>query len=342
MFQKLFEKLKSISYDWLPLSGIVIVTYMIQRGFLAISKAGMVPDMDIKGAMSIFFTAAAFSALGIGFLSDRIKVHWLIILAGITGTIGILSLGYSPVIFGIGMGIAASVAKMIPFLTPLKNKDTKIEALRISPQAASKQIGAGLFFFLFAALIKISGFSLFTSIIAPIFAVFCFLSYLSIRKHNIPLIKWDLVVVKRLLCNWKWYLYALWYGFTGVILYTAYPKVIPGLMQLGNSKLAAITLFGILGLAFLPFRWIWAYAGDLLQKHWILMFVSMAIYIPCIWLIPMYPLYAIPVFLITMKMVTPNMWATSKTWFTKEDIGTAMGMVMIVGYLIIGWSLGKW
>ena len=59
MFNWLKEKVSGIgrwlsdmSLDWLPLSGMVVMTYMIQRGFAAISKAG-VEGVDITSGMGI-------------------------------------------------------------------------------------------------------------------------------------------------------------------------------------------------------------------------------------------------------------------------------------------------
>lgn len=332
---------KNISYDWLPLSGMVVVTYMIQRGFAAIAKAGMV-DVDITSGMGFYFTATALAALLIGFLSDRIKPHWLVAIGGVTGTLGILSLGIvSPLIFGIGMGIAAAVSKMIPFLAPLKNKTTKIEALRIAPQAAAKNLGAAAFIFLFAALIKVSGFSTFTSVIAPLFAAMSGWAYFAIRKHNIKLTKWNISGLKNVVKNKLFYVYGVWFASCTWLIYTIYPKMYGAFKSLDWSRSESLMMIGILGLCSIPLRWLWASIGDF-TKNYIPMFVAIAVYVPTLFLMDIYPLVIIPIFFLAMSMVTPNMWATSKKWFTKEDFGTAMGIIMIFSYIIVGLTFGKW
>jgi len=340
MFKKIWKKLKEMSYAWLPLSGMVVVTYMIQRGFAAIAKSGVV-ETDIKSGMGFYFTATAFAALAIGFLSDRIKAHWLVAGAGVAGTLGILALGVSPLAFGIGMGIAAATCKMVPFMTPLKRKDTNMEALRIAPQSAAKNVGAASFIFLFAAMIKVAGFSLFTSLIAPVFALMSGWAWLTVKNLDLPLVKWDLSRLKSIFKNKLFYLYGTWFAASTWLIYTIYPKMYGSFKALDWSRSESLYMIGILGLCSIPLRWLWSYVGDK-TKNSIPMFAAIFTYIPVLLLMDKYPLITIPIFFGAMSMVTPNMWATAKKWFTKEDLGTAMGIIMIITYLIVGLTFGKW
>ena len=336
----MFKKLKEISYDWLPLSGMVFVVYMIQRGFAAISKAGYV-DSDLGLGMGIFFTTVAVAITAIGFLSDRIKAHYLVLGATILGTLGIIGLTFNPWLFGIGMGIAAAIAKMVPFTIPLKNKTTSIDALRISPQAAAKNFGGSLFFFLLAAVIKTAGFSLFTAIIAPAFAAMGMWAYFSVRNHNIKLMKWKKDVVLKILKNKYWYLWGAWYASATVAIYTMYPKLIPQMISMGASKVDALYLFGIIGLAASVFRLLFAWLGDKFG-HFKMMIISLVTMIFTIIFLPTFPYFVIPMFYLAKQINTPNMWVTAKKWFTKENIGTAAGMAMIISYIIVGFMFGKW
>lgn len=339
-FSKLKEKVLGITYDWLPLSFIVFIVYMIQRGFAAISKAGYV-DTDLKLGMGIFFTTVALSITAIGFLSDRVKAQYLILAATVLGTIGILGLGVTPWIFGIGMGMAAAVAKMIPFTAPLKNKTTNVDALRISPQAAAKNIGGSLFFFILAAVIKTAGFDSFTALIAPAFAAIGTWAYFSVKNHDVKLMKWNKDAVISTLKNKLWYVWGAWYVAASVAIYTMYPKLIPQMLSMGATKSEALYLFGTIGLCAAFFRWGFAWLGDLFG-HFRMLLISLATMICTIILLPVTPYVAIPLFFLAKQINTPNMWATAKSWFTKENLGTAAGMAMIISYIIIGFMFGKW
>jgi len=333
--------LSDMSLSWLPLSGMVVMTYMIQRGFAAISKAG-VEGVDITAGMGYYFTATAFAALAIGFLSDHIKAHWLAGLAGITGAIGILALDYSALVFGIGMGIAAAVSKMVPFITPLKVKTTTIEALRLAPQAAAKNIGAAAFIFLFAALIKTAGFSLFQVIIAPLFAAVSLIAANMLAQQNVPVIKWDVSRLKSIVTNKMFYLYGVWFMACTWLIYNIYPKMYGAFKAADMSRSESLMLIGILGLCSIPLRWVWAYLGDLTKNH-IPMFVALGAYIATYFAIGQFnPLFIVPAFFLAMSMVTQNMWPTAKKWFNVKDLGTAMGMIMIITYLFVGLTFGKW
>jgi len=348
MFNWLKEKVSGIgrwlsdmSLDWLPLSGMVVMTYMIQRGFAAISKAG-VEGVDITSGMGIYFTATAFSALAIGFLSDRIKAHWLVGLAGVTGAIGILALEYSALVFGIGMGIAAAVSKMVPFLAPLKAKTTNIEALRLAPQAAAKNIGAAAFIFLFAALIKTAGFSLFSAIVAPLFAAVSLIAMNVMAKHAVSVVKWDLSRLKSIFSNSKFYAYGAWFAACTWLIYNIYPKMYGAFKAASMSRSESLMMIGILGLCSIPMRWVWAYIGDK-TNNVMPMFAAFGTYIVMYFAIARFnPMIVVPIFFLAMSMVTQNMWPTAKKWFTKDDLGTAMGIIMIITYLIVGLTFGKW
>jgi len=340
---KLWKKIKNISYEWLPLTGMVTMVYMIQRGFLAIHKAGIAPEgVDIKGAMSIFFTATAFGCLGLGFLADRLKTEALILVAAISGTIGILMLGINPIIFGILMGLSAAVAKMVPFMGPLKTKTTKHEAMRITPQALGKQLGAALMMFVLGASIKVAGFGLFTSILAPVWLGACLWAWYLVQKYDIKLLKWNWESVKATLSNWKLYVYALWYAAMAVTLYTVLPMIIPTFISMEMTKAEAVTLYGTLGLCLMWLRFGWSWLADKFNIHLHLMLASVAIYTLAVFLMPTIPVIAIGAVLVMMQSVTPCMWTTAKKWFGSKYMGTAMGIVMIFSYIIIGLYLGKW
>lgn len=340
---RFWQKLKEISWDWLPLSGLVMIVYMIQRGFMAISKGGFT-DIDIKAAMGVFFTATALFSVVIGFLADRVKAQNIVALAGITGTLGILALGYNTWAFGILMGLTAAVAKMIPFSAPLKRLTSKWDALRITPQAVAKTVGKAAFMFLLAATLKTMGFSQFTWIAAPIFAFLGWSAYVLVKRAEVEpkIIKWDLESVKATLMNWKWYLLAGTYAIAAVGYYTIVPSIVPGLVGLGQTKTNALLIFGTGMMLLAPLRWAWAWLGDVTKGHQAIYLGYSACWVAGAFLVPMYPLIGIPAFMIISKCATPNFWVTAKKWLGEKYLGTGVGMAFIVTYLTIGCYLGKW
>ena len=340
MFKQLWNKLKSISYDWLPLAGITTMLYMIQRGFAGIAKAGVV-DIDLALGMKIFFTAVAFSALAIGFLSDRIKVAWLLAAATVAGTIGIASGADNIWLFGIGAGIAAAAVKLLAYTAPLKNKDSGIDSLRIAPQAAAKNLGAGLFFIAIGAVLKTFGFSTFISAAAAVFATFGAWATYTCRNHTYKLLKFNMADMKALFNSAKFYTYLMWYASVTVLMYNIAPKIIPSLMHMGMVKKEAIMMYGIASLLLVPLRWLTAWFG-VAVGYFNAMLVLIAMHIVNFFLIlKPHPEIGIPLFFLTTAIATPNMWACAKDWFGTR-IGTAMGLTMIVSYIAAGLTFGKW
>ena len=136
---------------WLPLSGLIFGTYMIQRGLASLAKAGVADHL--KEATSIMFTVAGFSALIMGMLCDNIKAKTMLIIAGIVAAIGIALLPYTALGFGLLFGAGAAIFKLVPYSNPLKRKD----GIGIFPEGTrnKKRDGSLLDFHLGAAKICI-------------------------------------------------------------------------------------------------------------------------------------------------------------------------------------------
>ena len=340
MFRKMWNKIKSISYDWLPLAGIVTVLYMIQRGFTGIAKAGVV-DVDLMFGMKIFFTTVALTALAIGFLSDRIKPSILLAAATVAGMIGIASGASNMWLFGIGAGIAGAAVKILSFAAPLKNKDTNVESLRIAPQAAAKNIGAGLFFLAVGAVLKTWGFDNFLIVAACAFGLLGTWAVAAVKNHRYALLKWKLPEVLSVLKNWKFWVWTGWYSTVAVMIYTNMPKIIPGFMSFGLTKAAAISVFGMAAIAMAACRWPAAYLGMKIG-YFNAMLVGFVGAIANLYLVPNHPAVGIPTFFIFTSLSTPNMWPCAKEWFGNNKMGTGIGMAFILAYIVLGFSLGRW
>ena len=339
MFKKLWSKVKSISYDWLPLSGIVMILYMIQRGFAALSKTG-VDGLDLSAGLSIYFYVVAIAALVFGFLADRIKPWLLMYLMGLCGTIGLLGVS-DPWVFGLGCGMAGAAVKILPFSIPLKNKDSKVEALRIAPQASAKNIGAGLFSALLGGAIgaAISAVE-FVFIMAGAFAGLTLWAFYTTRNHRMKLMKWNVGETLSLLKDWKWWVFTAWYTVAGVFLYYIMRSIIPGFMSLGMTKAQAASLFGSISIAACVLRWGAAWLGDRIG-YFKTMLIGTVGWVITFFTLPVNPIIGTILYFASFSISTPNQWACGKKWFG-DKLGTAMGMVFVVAYIAMGFMFGQW
>ena len=167
------------------------------------------------------------------------------------------------------------------------------------------------------------------------------IAYLALERYDISVTSWKLDAISRILKKPMFYVYGLWYVACTVTIYTVYPKVYGALKGLDLSRSETLMIIGLLAVASVPMRWVWGYIGDR-TKHWILPTLALAVYIPACFLVPIYPIVMIPLFFLAMSMVTQNMWPWAREWAGKKDIGTAMGMMFVVAYLMAGYVFGKW
>lgn len=335
-----FNKLKSISYDWLPLSGMVLIVYMIQRGFSAIAKSGVV-EMNLKQGMGIFFTTVSLSVLALGFMSDRVKAHYLIAAATFAGVLGILGAAFNMWLFGIGLGLAAAAVKILPFAVPLKNKDSEIDSLRVAPQASAKTFGSALFYLLLAAVVKAAGFSMFAAAAAALFAFFGTWASFAVKDHSFKLLSWSKTKVAELLKTPKWWYWTAWHTIIGCVYYLCITKVIPAFMTFGMTKMEAIYAFGIAALSTALLRWPGAWLGTKIG-YWRAMLIAGVWQLANIWLLINHPIIGLPSFFIGIQLNTQNYWACAKEWFKGDKLGTAIGMAFVITYIALGFTFGRW
>ena len=134
----------------------------IDETILAAMIIGIIVALALAASSSIFASMEElFLVLALSFI--------VITIAGIFGIIGA---SFNMWLFGIGCGLAAASVKILPFAIPLKNKDSKIDSLRVSPQAAAKSVGGAVFYLALAAIIKTAGFTTFTALASATFGLF--------------------------------------------------------------------------------------------------------------------------------------------------------------------------
>jgi MFS family permease len=336
----MIEKFKRISYDWLPLSGIIILLYMVQRGFAALAKMNVI-DLDLSFGMKVFFFTVSAASLIFGFLADRIKPQLLLGIVGIAGLIGLMGSGYNMILFGLGCGIAASSVKVLPFALPLKNKDSNIESIRIAPQSAAKNIGSGIFYLLLAGALSTIGFTNFTFMMSMCFAIFMIWAFMESLSYKFILIKWERSDVFDFLKSRKWWMWTVWHTIVASVYYKCVTMVIPSFMALNMTKEQAIAAFGLYGLLFSAFRWGAAWIGVKIG-YWNTLLICLAWQVTNLWLMPSYPFIGLISFFLVIQLNTPNYWALAKEWFTKEKLGTGIGMAFVITYLVLGVTFGSW
>lgn len=324
---------------WLPMSGLIFGTYMIQRGMASLANAGI--SDHLKDAVSIMFTTAAVAALAAGMLLDNVRAKTMILIAGIGAAFGIALLPYTPWAFGLLFGAAAAIFKIVPYSKPLKEKLDGIDSLRIAPQASAKNFGAALFIGLIGSVAGVMGLVPISIVMSALMLAMALIAYAWIGE-DVVIYKWRLKSVYSLFKNWKFWLFMV-YSFVMVgMYYVGVSSIYPALVGAGLAKGTALSIlagsFVVAGLL----RWPWAWVGHI-SRYWIPMLGGiLGLMAATYGLAVMKDPLATAAFILFGSAHTPNYWAFAKTRFGTGVLATVMGMAMVAMYLGAGVIYGKW
>lgn len=321
---------------WLPLSGLIFGTYMIQRGLASLAKAGVADHL--KEATSIMFTVAGFSALIMGMLCDNIKAKTMLIIAGIVAAIGIALLPYTALGFGLLFGAGAAIFKLVPYSNPLKRKDGN-ESMRMAPMASAKNFGAAFFIIVVGSIASWSGLVPITLVMSIIIVMMALIAAQLVGDDRIPGWRWQ--DVANLSKEWKFWLFML-YAFIMVgAYYVGVSGIYPMLVKTGLTKTTALMTLGgsfiIAGLL----RWPWAYIGKR-TEYYIPMIVGTIGVIGSTLMIKADMILGFPLFILSGAAHTPNYWAYAKEQWGSKLVATVMGLAMVAMYFGAGIIYGKW
>lgn len=330
---------KKINWDWLPLSMLIFIVYMIQRGLAALAKTDIVIPWLMSG-LGIYFTTASLTTLIIGFISDRIKPIILIIASIIIGVCGIIGLSINQWLFGILFGIAAASFKIISYSAPLKNKTTNIDALRIAPQASAKNFGAAFFILLAGGIITNMGFYPFVLLLSTIFVIIGLWSIITLKNHNIEK-SWKIKDIIELSKNYKFWLFIIYCGLMVGLYYLAVSGFIPAMLSIGLSRNISLLIFGLCLIGSGLLRWPHAWLGEKIG-HWKVMVAGTIGIGVSLLLTNLYPIFALLLFMVSGSAHTPNYWTCAKKEFGAKYIGTVLGLGYVAMYLGAGILYGKW
>lgn len=336
MVKGMFRK---ISWDWLPLSMLIFIVYMIQRGLAALAKTDMVVPW-LKDGLGIYFTTASLTALLMGFVSDRVRPLILMGLSLAVGLCGIAGLMVSPWMFGILFGVAAASFKVLSYSAPLKNKTTNVDALRIAPQASAKNFGAALFLLLVGGIIAKFGFVSFTIILSILFGGIGLWSTIAVRNHK-PTKSWEWKRAVELVKKSKFWGFMIYCGVMVGLYYLTIMGFIPAMLKVGLSKATALSILGLTLVGAGLCRWPLAWLGERIG-HWKVM-IGGTLGIGLSMLItPLNPILATLMFAPFASAHTPNYWTVAKKEFGSEYLGTVLGLGYVAMYLGAGVLYGKW
>lgn len=331
------------SFLWLPLSLPIFCVDIVQRGFAAFAKAATVPIPNIHEALSIYFLVLSLGVLLFGFVCDNFNTRKLLLISMIVAAIGMISLPYTPLGFGLLFGGAASLIKVAPFSASLKliNKN---EALNISPQAASKNFAGALFTLFIAGALTSLGW-LNTTVILGIFILACgLIVYMFVPDDKIEGWKWTIFLD---LCkDWKFWMIAVYFFLMCGWYYIAIYGFFPALAKIGYSKTMASTAIAISFLLSGILRFLVSWIGDQilfgyklrLPLLWFGTFGMGA----CIPLTPVEPLISLGLFTFMSSIHTPNYWAYCKEQWGPTYIATVVSLGFFFMYLGAGIMYGQW
>ena len=323
-------------FSWLPLTGLIFGTYMIQRGLASLAKAGIAPHL--QDATSIFFTVAGIAVFFMGMLCDNIKSKTMIAVATILGSAGILFLPSSALMFGLFFGVAAAILKIIPFSNPLKLTDGN-DSIRIAPQASAKNFGAAIFILLIGSLAGTLGLVPLSFVFVTILMLIGIWAYFSVEDEIIH--SWNIKKVLELTKKPLFWFFMM-YSFIMVgTYYVAVSEIYPMLTRGDVESGMALTVLGVSFIVAGILRWPWAWIGHKTKYIWPMIVGTLGL-VGSVFLLKANFILGVPVFIIFGSAHTPNYWAYAKEKFGPELLATVLGLAYVAMYLGAGIIYGKW
>lgn len=330
-------------FMWVPLSMSIFGVELIQRGLATFANAKDLGISHLTEALSIYFLMMSIGVLVCGYFCDNFNSRKIILGATIFGSVGILTLPYTPLAFGLIFGAAAAFIKISPFSAPLKLKDGN-DALRISPQSAAKNVGGALFILFLGGVVSSLGWTYSTIILSFIFLVSGIWSYYIVPNDKIEGWKWNIFI--ELTKDWKFWFAMVYFFFMSGLYYVAIKGFYPGLIKIGYSKELAMTTIAISFLIAGALRFFVSWLGDQIifgyKVRLPLMWFGTVGMGVCIFLTDFYPLKSLILFTLMSSIHTPNYWAYCKEQWSSTYISTVMALAFSFMYLGSGFMYGKW
>lgn len=328
---------------WFPLSLPIFCVDIVQRGFATFAKATDFSIPHIHEALSIYFFILSLGVLIFGFVCDNFNARKILLWSMIGAAVGIATLPYTALGFGLLFGGAASLIKVAPFSAPLKliNKN---EAINISPQAAAKNIAGALFTLVIAGLLTTIGWITTTTLLG-LFVIACgIFVYYTVPDDKIEGWKWKIFLD---LCkDWKFWMMAIYFFLMCGWYYIAIYGFFPGLVKAGYDKGTSSIIIAISFLAAGALRFVVAWIGD--QK-----ILGYKIRLPLLWIgtfgmwasiyiTPIHPITSLALFTFMSSIHTPNYWAYCKEQWGPTYIATVVSLGFFFMYLGAGIMYGQW
>lgn len=337
----MFNKLKFI---WLPLSLSIFGVELIQRGLATFAKAKEFGIPHLTDALSIYFLMMSLGVLACGYFCDNFNSRKILLWSTIVGALGILTLPYTPLGFGLIFGAAAAFIKISPFSAPLKLKDGN-DAFRISPQAAAKNVGGALFILLLGSVVLSIGWNYTTLILSSIFLASGIWCYYILPNDKIEGWKWNIFI--ELSKDWKFWMISVYFFLMCGFYYIAIFGFYPALTKIsGYPKTTAMTIIAISFLCAGALRFFVSWLGDQKIKGYQirlpLMWIGTAGMAICIPFTNYYPVLSLILFTFMSSIHTPNYWAYCKEQWGSLYISTVMALAFFFMYLGAGVMYGKW
>jgi MFS family permease len=328
---------------WLSLSLPIFLVDIIQRGFAAFAKAKdfMIPNME--QALGVYFITMSIGVLFCSIICDNFNSRKILLWSCIIGGIGMATLPFNYVAFGIIFGMAAAFIKISPFSATLKLKDTP-PAMSVVPQAIAKNLAGALFILVLGVFFKSIGWVTSTSLLGLFFILSGIYIYFMVPDDKIE--GWDWSIFKVIVKQFKfWHLMTYMFFMSGMY-YLVVKQFYPEMVKVGISSNEAMTYMAISllisGLLRFPYAWL----GDIkaFGKHsrFILMWGGViGMSLPLL-TVASYPIPSLILYTLTNAVHTPTYWAYHKENWGPEYISTVASLGFAFMYLGSGVLYGSW
>lgn len=327
-------KFNKVKWMWLPLAMGVLINYIFQRGLVIFSKTNMVSP-ELLAGLPWMYIFGGLAAAFVGLCCDNVNARKIFLLSTICGFIGLLTIGFSPILFGFLFGASVAAAKLCPFTGTMKLVDHN-PSMNIYPQSIAKSLASILIPFIFGGFLTALGFNYGMSLLATIYLLVGYWVYKQMPDDYIE--GWNLKAIPSWLKNWNTWLYIAVFISTGITYQLVLREMLPTLMNFGYTKLAAIALassvawleFGVR----LPACWL----GDKLGHKYV--FICQLVGILALIFLPFFPILALVLNYAASGCGTPSMFPFGKQIAGKANVATFMGIMQVLNWIGCGIAFG--
>lgn len=322
---------------WMPLSLVVFISYIFQRGLVIISKTAMAPPELLIG-MPYYMAAIGISALLIGLLCDNFNTRKLFLLLCFAGFVGLLIIPYSPLGFGILFGASASMTRCGAFSGPMKLFDKDL-SWNIVWQSVSKSIAPVVIPLFLLAFLAMLGWSWVIAILASLYLIAGILIY-KIMPDDV-MEKWNFSDIKQWVKSWR-----VWAVFAAMVATPIYQifmsRMIPTLQTHGYTMTDAVSIVLLLGFLEVGGRFLFSWIADKWDCHEIICYIVNFVDVFLTWLVlPVFPLIAIAIHFIANGGSTPTNWPTMRKAVGAQYVSTFYGITVFVSFIMVAFLFNK-